>query len=112
MAVAKPVVENLRLDAGRDPDDPATQALVGELTIASPAFAQWWQEHRVYQRTYGDKSFRHPIVGDLTLQYESLTMPGDSGQTLFLYTAEAGTAHRQALDLLASWTLTGSQALA
>lgn len=103
---ARAVVENLRLDAGRDPGDPATQALVGELTIASPAFARWWQEHRVYQRTYGDKSFRHPIVGELTLQYESLTMPGDPDQTLFLYTAEAGTAHRQALDLLASWTLT------
>ncbi len=108
---ARAVVDNLRLDAGRDPGDPATQALVGELTIASPAFAQWWQEHRVYQRTYGDKSFRHPIVGELTLQYESLTMPGDPGQTLFLYTAEVGTAHRQALDLLASWTLTGSQTL-
>ena len=56
MAVAKPVVENLRLDAGRDPDDPATQALVGELTITSPAFAQWWQKHRVYQRTYGTRA--------------------------------------------------------
>ncbi len=105
-AQARAVVENLRLDAGRDSGDPATAALVGELTIASPQFAQWWQAHRVYQRTHGDKSFRHPIVGDLTLQYETLTLPGDPDQALFLFTAEAGTAHRQALDLLASWTLT------
>jgi transcriptional regulator with XRE-family HTH domain len=104
-AQARAVVESLRLEAGREPDDPAMQALVGELTIASPQFARWWQDHRVYQRTYGEKSFRHPIVGELTLHYESLTMPGDPDQTLFLYTAAPGTAHRQALSLLASWTL-------
>jgi transcriptional regulator with XRE-family HTH domain len=104
-AQARAVVESLRLEAGREPDDPAMQALVGELTIASPQFARWWQDHRVYQRTYGDKSFRHPVVGDLTLQYESLSMPGDPDQTLFLYSAEPGTVHRQALDLLASWSL-------
>ncbi len=43
-AQARAVVENLRLDAGRDPDDPATQALVGALTIASDDFARWWKE--------------------------------------------------------------------
>ncbi|MBM9469446.1 helix-turn-helix transcriptional regulator [Nakamurella leprariae] len=103
---ARVVVENLRLEAGRDPLDAATQTLVGELTIASPEFAAWWQEHRVFQRTWGDKRFHHPIVGDLTLQYESLTLPGDDDQTLFLYTARAGTVDRESLDLLASWSLT------
>jgi transcriptional regulator with XRE-family HTH domain len=101
---ARVAVENLRLDAGREPDDAAMQALVGELTIASPEFAAWWQEHRVFQRTHGDKRFRHPIVGDLTLQYESLSLPGDGSQTLFTYTAEPGTASHDALALLASWS--------
>lgn len=105
-AQARAVVGTLRLDAGRDPQDPGVQELVGELSIASPAFATWWQEHRVYQRTHGDKRFRHPVAGEFTLQYESLTMPGDADQTLFLYSAEPGTPHREALDLLASWTLT------
>ncbi|PZE56986.1 hypothetical protein DEJ33_12745 [Curtobacterium sp. MCPF17_047] len=99
-------MENLRLEAGRNSHDPATQALVGELTIASSEFAVWWQEHRVFQRTHGDKRFRHPIVGDLTLQYESVSLPGDPDQTLFLYTAEVGTEHREALDLLSSWAAT------
>ena len=107
-AQARTVVENLRLEAGRDPDDPATQALVGALTIASPEFARWWEEHRVHQRTFGDKHFRHPVVGELTLQYETLAMPGDPDQALFLFTAEAGSPSREALDLLASWTLDDS----
>lgn len=104
-AQARLATENLRLDAGRDPEDPATQALVGELTIGSREFARWWQEHRVFQRTSGNKSFRHPVVGDLTLQYETLVLPGDGSQTLFLYSAEAGSKHAEALGLLASWTL-------
>lgn len=107
-AQARTVVENLRLEAGRDPDDPATQALVGALTIASPQFARWWEEHRVHRRTFGDKHFLHPVVGELTLQYETLTMPGDPDQVLFLFTAVPGSPSRAALDLLASWTLDGS----
>ena len=102
---ARAVVENLRLDAGRTPDDPATHALVGELTIASPQFARWWEEHHVHQRTFGDKRFRHPLVGELTLQYETLTLPGDPDQALFVYTAEPGSKAREALDLLTSWTM-------
>lgn len=104
-AQARAVVENLRLDTGRNPDDPATQALVGALTIASPEFTRWWEEHHVYQRTFGDKQFRHPIVGELTLQYETLTLPGDPDQTLYLYTAEPHSQAAEALGLLTSWTM-------
>ena len=108
-AQARTVVENLRLDAGRDPHDPATQALVGALTIASPEFARWWEEHRVHQRTFGDKHFRHPVVGEMTLQYETLTTPGAPDQARFLITAQPGSPSREALDMLVSWTLTGSR---
>jgi transcriptional regulator with XRE-family HTH domain len=102
---ARLAVENLRLDAGRDPEDSATQALVGELIIASAEFGGWWQEHRVFQRTAGEKRFRHPVVGDLTLRYETFTMPGDPDQALFVYSAEPGSAHADALRLLTSWVM-------
>jgi hypothetical protein len=42
-------------------------------------------------------------VGDLTLDYESLTVAGDPEQSLGLHTAEPGSASEQALRLLASW---------
>jgi transcriptional regulator with XRE-family HTH domain len=102
---ARAVVENLRLDVGRDPGDPASVALVDELSAASPEFATWWEQHGVYQRTHGTKRFRHPVVGELTVQYETFTLPGDPDQTLFLYSTERGTRSREALDLLASWSL-------
>ncbi|MEV6012076.1 helix-turn-helix transcriptional regulator [Streptomyces sp. NPDC051976] len=103
---ARAAVESLRLEVGRDPDDPATLSLIAELRTESPEFDQWWEEHRVYQRTHGSKRLLHPLVGELTVEYETIILPGDSDVALFVYTAPAASASQQALDLLASWTLT------
>ena len=105
---ARAAVESLRLEAGRDPDDQAITALIHDLREQSPEFDQWWEQHRVHQRTHGSKRLRHPLVGELTVEYETLSPPGDPDTNLFVYTAEAGSPSKRALDLLASWTLTGS----
>ncbi|MDQ0779645.1 transcriptional regulator with XRE-family HTH domain [Streptomyces aurantiacus] len=105
---ARVAVESLRLEVGRNPDDQATLSLVTELRTRSSEFDRWWEEHRVYQRTHGSKRLLHPLVGELTVEYETVALPGDPDTALFLYTAEAGSASKQALDLLASWTLTSS----
>jgi transcriptional regulator with XRE-family HTH domain len=103
-SVAADVVGTLRLDAGRHPDDPLLNRLVGELTIKSPEFRKWWDDHRVHQRTHGTKRMRHPDVGPITIHYESMTLPGDPDQTLFVYTTEAGSASADNLRLLGSWS--------
>ncbi|MFJ9123449.1 helix-turn-helix transcriptional regulator [Streptomyces sp. NPDC102340] len=102
---ARAAVENLRLDAARASERQATQALVAELRELSDDFDHWWQQHRVHQRTHGSKRLRHSLVGELTVEYETLALPGDSETTLFLYTAEPESTSAQALSLLASWTL-------
>jgi transcriptional regulator with XRE-family HTH domain len=107
---ARAAVESLRFEVGRDPDDRATTALVAELRDHSREFDQWWEQHRVHQRTHGSKRLRHPIVGDLTVEYETLTPPGDPDTTLFVYTTEAGSPSRRAMDILASWTAAGAGA--
>lgn len=101
---ARAAVESLRLEVGKYPQDRAAQELVAEIADQSADFRTWWAEHRVYQRTFGSKRLRHPIVGELTVDYESLSFPGDPDQTLFVYTTPAGSSSRHALDLLASWT--------
>jgi hypothetical protein len=58
-----------------------------------------------FHRT-GIKRLHHPIVGELELSYETLTLEADDGLRLALFTAEPGSASEQALDLLASWTAT------
>ena len=107
---ARAAVENLRLDVGRTPGDQPTQDLVSELRERSEEFDRWWQQHRVHQRTHGSKRLLHPLVGELTVEFETLTLPGDSDATVFLYTTEVASASREALDLLAAWTLTPREA--
>jgi transcriptional regulator with XRE-family HTH domain len=101
---ARNAVEALRLDAALTPDDLGTQQLVGELSLASSEFRQWWSAHRVHQRTHGTKRLNHPVVGELEVQFETLALPGDTSQVLYVYTAEPGSASQQTLSLLASWT--------
>jgi transcriptional regulator with XRE-family HTH domain len=103
---ARAAVESLRFEVGRNPDDRATTDLVTELRERSREFDQWWAQHRVHQRTHGSKRLRHNLVGDLTVEYETLTLPGDPETTLFIYTTEPGSPSRRAVDILASWTAT------
>ncbi|RSM78188.1 XRE family transcriptional regulator [Kibdelosporangium aridum] len=104
---ARAAVESLRFEVGRDSDDRATTELVAELREHSPEFDQWWEQHRVHQRTHGSKRLRHPIVGDLTVEYETLMLPGDPDTTLYVYTTEAESPSRRAMNLLASWAAAG-----
>ena len=102
---ARAAVESLRLELAQDPDDRAAADLVAALAGSSPEFRRWWEEHGVHRRTHGTKRLDHPVVGRLDVQFESLSLPGDTGQTLYVYSTEAGSSSRAALDLLASWTL-------
>ena len=54
----------------------------------------------------GVKPFHHPVVGDLTLAYESMTIDADTGLTLISYSPEPGSPSEDALQLLATWAAT------
>ena len=58
-----------------------------------------------FHRT-GAKALHHPVVGDLTLDYEALELAGDPGQRILVYSAEPASPSQHALDLLASWVAT------
>lgn len=103
-AAARGIVASLHLYAGSHPRDPLLAELVGELSIGDPDFRKWWAEHDVFRRTYGAKLYHHPVVGELSLGYESFNPTGDPDQTLGIHTAEIGSPSESALRLLASWT--------
>jgi hypothetical protein len=108
--IAAETVAILRLEAGRHPHDRRLADLVGELTLRSPEFTTWWNDHRVLRRTHGTKQYHHPVVGDLHFAYESFQPPGDPDQTLCVYNAEPGSATAENLRLLSSWTIPGPRA--
>ncbi|HEY7271495.1 MAG TPA: helix-turn-helix transcriptional regulator [Actinoplanes sp.] len=105
-SLAGDTVALLRAEAGRDPYDRALTDLIGELSTRSETFRIRWAAHNVRLHRSGVKHLRHPVVGDLTLAYESMELTADAGLRLNAYTAEPGTASADALTLLASWAAT------
>jgi transcriptional regulator with XRE-family HTH domain len=103
--VARENVAILRRDAGRYPHDTELQALIGELSVASPEFRTWWADHDVLARSYGTKRYNHPVVGPMTIQYEATAL-GDEDQVLYIYSVEPGTPSADAMALLGSWAAT------
>lgn len=96
----------MRTEAGRNPYDRDLQDLVGELSTRSDAFRERWAKHNVRLHAAGTKNFRHPVVGDLELTYETLELNADLGLNLTVYTAKVGSSSEDGLRLLASWAAT------
>jgi transcriptional regulator with XRE-family HTH domain len=109
-AIANDAVAILRAEAGRDPHDKRLSDLIGELSTRSDEFRVRWAAHNVKFHRTGAKTLHHPVVGDLTLEYEALDLPGDDGQRILVYTAAPQSRSQQALDLLASWATTPTAA--
>jgi transcriptional regulator with XRE-family HTH domain len=104
--VANDAVGILRAAAGRDPYDRRLSDLIGELSTRSEEFRVRWAAHNVKLHRTGVKRFHHPLVGELTLNFESLELPADPGQAMLVYTAEPSSPSAEAMRLLASWTST------
>ncbi|MGY2093004.1 helix-turn-helix transcriptional regulator [Nocardia gipuzkoensis] len=102
---ARETVSYLRLKAGAYPNDQELATLIGELSVKSDEFRAWWASHDVRDKTYGTKTFHHPLVGEMALEHETLRLPDDSDQVLVTYTAQAQSPAETALRLLSTFDL-------
>ncbi|MFD3488436.1 helix-turn-helix transcriptional regulator [Streptomyces sp. NPDC058665] len=93
------VVMELRATVARYPADPAVTGLVDELHDGSPEFARLWARHDVRAAPMLTKTFRHPVVGEITVDCDALTLT-DRDQRLVLYSAPPGSSGAEALALL------------
>jgi transcriptional regulator with XRE-family HTH domain len=109
--VAGESAATLRTLAGENPYDPGLTELVGELSTRSDQFRTLWAAHNVRQHRAGSKRIHHPVVGDMTLSYESMDLTADSGLRLNAYVAEPGTSSAEALSMLASWISSPAEAV-
>lgn len=93
------VVMELRSTLARYPSDPAVTGLVEELRDGSPEFTRLWERHDVQAAQTQTKTFRHPAVGEITLDCDSLKLT-DRDQYLVLYTTPQGSRDADVLALL------------
>jgi hypothetical protein len=77
--------------------------LVGGLSIRDVQFRPWWAGTHVAVKRRGTGTYNHPVVGEITLDWDSLTSDAEPDQQLIVYTAEPGSRSEQALRQLAAW---------
>ncbi len=99
-SAARGIVSNLRAGSAPFPDDPHVKAIVGELTVRSPAFVTFWARREVRPRTNEHKHLHHDHVGDLYLRYQAFNVVHAPGQQVFVYTAKPGSPSADGLRLL------------
>jgi transcriptional regulator with XRE-family HTH domain len=63
-----------RAEIGARLHEPAISRLVGRLLVASEAFRVGWENHDVRGFTSRERTFRHPLVGDLRLLQNRLVL--------------------------------------
>ncbi|MET9761955.1 helix-turn-helix transcriptional regulator [Streptomyces sp. NPDC006372] len=108
--IAQTAVGALRVEATKNPYDRELSNLIGELSTRSDAFRVMWGAHDVRVFRDGTKRFRHPVVGELDLDHESMLLASDEQITVAVYSAIPGSAAEDGLKLLASWCATKQDA--
>ncbi|MGW2935496.1 MmyB family transcriptional regulator [Streptomyces sp. NPDC001156] len=96
----------LRTEAGRTPHDKGLTDLIGELVTRSENFRTARARHNVRLHYSGLKHFHHPVVGDLTLAFDTMQLPAEPSLSLTVMSAEPGSSDADALELPTSWAAT------
>lgn len=97
--MARNAVAGLRSAAARYPEDPGLTTLLADLRAGSPEFVELWETGEVGGWRNQTKTVRHPTVGAITLDCDTLHVPDDD-QTVIVYSAAPGTPAADALALL------------
>jgi hypothetical protein len=89
--IAGDTVAMLRTEAGRHPDDPELIELIGQLSTRTAAIRTRWAGGDVRAHWRGTMTFRHPLIGEVTLPFENLHVDAVAGQVLTVFTPQPGT---------------------
>jgi transcriptional regulator with XRE-family HTH domain len=92
----------LRAQVAAEPGHPRAEELIAGLTASSAEFTQLWGRHDVGEATRGRMRVNHPLVGELSLDWDAYPMPGVPGPVLIVYTAPPGGPDAERLQQLAA----------
>jgi transcriptional regulator with XRE-family HTH domain len=99
-AAVRFAVAMFRVDVARVGGWPEAQALIDDLSSASPEFRELWAETEVLSHGHGVKRFRHPVAGPLQLEISAFSIEGAEGLSLIVYTPVASADVRSIEALL------------
>ncbi|WP_437750986.1 helix-turn-helix transcriptional regulator [Sorangium sp. So ce1389] len=85
-SAARFVVGVFRGDAARAGAAATVQPLVDELCVKSPEFAAMWRDSEVHSACEGVKRLRHPVLGEIALEFSAFAVDGRPDLAMLVYT--------------------------
>ncbi|WP_437338346.1 helix-turn-helix transcriptional regulator [Sorangium sp. So ce394] len=85
-SAARFVVGVFRGDAARAGAAATVQPLVDELCAKSPDFAAMWRDSEVHSACEGVKRLRHPVLGEIALEFSAFAIDGRPDLAMLVYT--------------------------
>lgn len=67
-------------------DDAWVTELIADLRASSPEFRAWWPEHKILLTCNSSSEMYHPLVGHLTFQLTTFTVPQQPERGMVVYT--------------------------
>ena len=95
------LVSDLRSSAGRYPHDRSLTLLISRIRSASTRFDELWTSHIVGVHLSDVKTIHHPDLGPITVDCDTLTVPGSDLRIAVCSAAPSTTGFEQ-LELLAT----------
>ena len=79
-------------------DDPATMALISDVSAKSHTFALLWDSHEIDVHDHKEKTIRHEDLGEIRLDFELLTVIDTPNQFLVLHRTPASNRGHPTAD--------------
>ena len=76
LAMARRITAKLRVDYSQAAGDPSFDALIEEMSEASPIFRELWRSPEIRTRSEGVHLLRHPQLGGITFEHTSYVVEG------------------------------------
>ncbi len=98
-ALVRRLTAKLRVDYSQMVPDPPFDALIEELSEASPVFRAAWRSSEVIGREEGVNSIKHPQLGGITFEHTSYVVEGAPSLRVVIFTPHDEASARKVAEI-------------
>ena len=99
LSMARRITAKLRVDYSQAGGDPSFDALIEEMTEASPVFRELWRSPEIRTRSEGVHLLRHPQLGGITFEHTSYVVEGAPSLRVVLFAPHDSESARKVAQI-------------
>ncbi|MEJ0028622.1 MAG: helix-turn-helix transcriptional regulator [Rhizomicrobium sp.] len=97
--LARRIIAKLKVDYSQADGDPAFDALIEEMSEASPVFRELWHSAEVRGRSEGVHLLKHPQLGGITFEHTSYVVEGEPSLRVVIFAPHDADSARKIAEI-------------